>query len=225
MDYMTNNMTYDIINNCLVKLVSYKAAYTKTIPSTYEQFEKTEFSFEILKMTIFLVLPETQDIINLEELDSFLLENFVEYSDEMQEKVYIVEYCRRDDVYIQEKDFYIWSIFHYTYEMQGMTEDKKIEFLWVSIIFPYIYKLSKYKRISKKSLRLFNSRYPVLKNWEKNNKDLLTGKINKDFFCNIINNVRGIKRLLPGKVEREAAIEESIQGAIVAKSVLRGEKL
>lgn len=211
------------INNCLVKLISYSVRYLTSKQDT-RFLGKPEFSLDILKMAVYLELPDGLNILSSNELEAYLLENHVEYSDETHEKVFIVEYCKLDG-YRLKNNFYIWSVYHYTYEMQENKDNEKAEFLWASIICPYIYKLNKYKKVTKSNVRQLEKKYPVFDSLKRSNRELIEGVEMKVFFFKTLNNAKGIKDIQPLRGEIDGAVEEAIQGAVIIKTTVNEGKL
>lgn len=215
---------HEVVNDCLVKLISYYEMYYSANYGDWGILEEPQFPLDILAIAVFLEMPEHQSIMNIEDIKKFLLDNYVNYSDAMQKKICIEAYCRRDDC-ICRNGFYIWSVFHYTYEMENDEEKKRREFLCISIILPYIYKLNKYKHVKKRDLNKIMIEYEIVQYIrELNGLDLFNEKKTEEYFQKIIHGITGLDDMLPKKDEADTVVEEASYGAKLMILVYAGGK-
>lgn len=215
------------INDCLAKFMSYSEVYCNLDKSTFRTTAKEQgVKLDLLEMVIFLELPENKDMLTLGKIRERLLERHVVYCDENKDIVFIGEYSRQRDSGF-ENNFYIWSLFHYTYEMQEKTDNERNEFLWASIICPYIYKLSKFQEVSEAYIKSLLHKYSVYAYMNENNKSVLEGKDKdtKNYFKNLINSVCGVNKIFPKRGEKDTAIEEAVCGIKVIRTVLHKGKI
>ena len=155
------------------------------------------------------------------------MKNYLEYSDLSKKNVFVEEYFRSSDC-DSRSYVYIWSLFHYTYEMENASEDERREFLCISIIFPYIYKLNKFKKIQKADLDILKDKFQIFDYFrELNKKDFFKGEklvlVKEDmfgeYFSDVIKKVKGLNNLLPKRDEIDTMIEEASYGAKLIKVV------
>lgn len=203
------------INDCLVKLIS---DYEKYYDSKYGRggrWSKPQFPFLIMTLAVYLELPVYLCPKNLKELMEYLLNYYVGYSDATQDNVIIEDYCRMDDCKIDDK-FYMWSVFHYTYGMEYESEDEKQDFLYICIIFPYIYKLNKFKKLCNDDFNVLKIYFNILqykRNLETEIEDTRDEKELREYFKKVVIKVKSLNELLPSNDMRDTIIEEASYGA------------
>lgn len=126
--------------------------------------------------------------------------------------------------------FYIWCIFHYTYRLVELDYSQWMEFIWVSILLPYLYLLNKFGTVSLEVLQQMLLDYSVT-NHEISVEDTLKRLSGLNYqgqkadydrkMCTIINRVSGISQLLPNKGQVDAAIDAAKAGLSVAISIAK----
>lgn len=209
------------INNVIVSFRRLSLEYDRLFGTSLQIEERDVTPFEILKKVCYLSIPDEKLIGQnaQDEIETILWSEFVMSEDETLEFVRIYGY--RDDKSSKTKDFsnfMAWCLFQYTFMIAKEEKQKKNEFLWVSILFPYIYKLNTYNvgrnngnKLCKKLLQDLLDKYP-LGSGQKKSLDIF-----KEFNKKIVKDESYLSKVLNMKERFGIEMKEAvINDAIVA---------
>lgn len=199
----------DCINRNMCDIVRLCKEYVKSDYATPHMRGETNIPLDLLVKAVTLSLPDPiigvwNDIIK--EIEEILAEEYIESVTEDKELVKIVgydmtRYTEAEGRY-PKVNFYSWCIFIYTYILANQDSEKRLKFLWLTILFPYVYKLNIYSPTTfteetKKLLR----EYSLVEGENSENETLkiLLQYDPNDKFKNTIDDIKGISKLLPSK--------------------------
>lgn len=143
------------INHILIyfkRLCKYNSFYDYTSPQIKE---RTNISFEKLKMAVFLTLDEmtlcTMDD-PMKEIEEILVEDFVVFCSPNKELVTVTG-IRSDEGEEVPTYFYLWVLFQYTYKFEKGLEIDREKFIWRGLMLPYFNKREKFYRVKQGDLK------------------------------------------------------------------------
>lgn len=165
------------INEVIVSFRRLSLEYNRISDIPLQIDERENIPIEILKQVCYLCIPDEKlqgrDAQN--EIEKILRNEFVMSEDETSEFVNICGY--EDDKFrsIDDSIFFLtWCLFKYTCMLSEQDQKERNEFLWVSILFPYIYKLNtftsgnrKSNKVCKELLQESLDKYPLESKYEK----------------------------------------------------------
>ena len=126
---------------------------------------------------------------------------------------------RADESQMKRIRFYMWGVFVYTYLLDDKEMSVRREFLWRSLLLPYIYKVNINSPATvNKEIKELLDKYPIIdgKDSEKRTKDFLINKDPIQTFYSVVNK-GGRSDLLPSRDAVNIAREESCGGWKILK--------
>lgn len=165
------------IEKVIVSFVTLGSDYYKQFGTSLQIEEREVIPFEILKKVSFICVPDEKFETPqnaLKETEKILKYHFVDDEENKFELVKVVGYennnSERSSGY---EELMSWCLFQYTFMIPKDHWQERNEFLWVSILFPYVYKLNKFFAAKGKNVK------------QKELKDLLVKKRKKvnPFYC------------------------------------------
>lgn len=154
----------------LKELCTYYSKRGYRLPVKYGT-ELTDIPMDLLIKVIFIncddaSLNEYRDPIRY--IKEKLVEDYVIYTSGNE---FLVEIAHYKSYLPRIFRFNIWALFVYTYLMKDRELSERNSFLYITILFPYIYKLNKFDRLNKAKIGNILSLYPLKKNGTFNMSD------------------------------------------------------
>lgn len=153
------------INEVIVSFRRLSLEYYRLSGTSLQIEEREIIPFGLLKKVCFLSAPDEkligQDAQN--EIEKILRNDFVMSENETSEFVKIYGY--EDDKFrsLEDSPFFLaWCLFKYTCMLSEQDQRERNEFLWVSILFPYIYKLNTFSGGNRKSNKVYRDKLQEL---------------------------------------------------------------
>lgn len=156
--------------------------------------ELTNIPIDLLKKVVFINCDEehlndclegTNDPIRY--IEDKLVDEYVIYTPDSNGLVEIAHY--RNDL-PQIERFNIWTLFAYVYLMDRKDTKTKNVFLYITILFPYIYKLNKFYELNRSKIEKILADYPIknkgtfnlndAKNWMHKSDEEITNLIRNE---------------------------------------------
>lgn len=212
----------DCINRNMCDIARLCKEYVKRDYATPYMREMTNITLDLLVKATTLSLPDTivgvwNDIIK--EIEEILEEEHIKSTKEDKKLVKIIgydmiRYAENGGQY-PKMNFYSWCVFIYTYILANQDREKRLKFLWLTILFPYIYKLNIFSPTTfDEETRKLLKEYPIVEGEDSENETLkiLQQYDPRDLFKNIVDDIKGIDGLLPSKGDIETVLRVSHSG-------------
>lgn len=207
------------INRNICEIVRLCKGYQQAGCATPDMEKMTNISLDLLRKGVVLSLSDSKIRVwndTIEEIEEILWDEHIDFADEDKGLVQIVGYDLKREQR-SKISFYWWSIFIYTYVLVDHDRERRLKFLWCTILFPYIYKLNTCSPITfdeeiKKMLR----EYPIAEGENAEDetlKILLQYNLDKEF-QSVVETIDGISSLLPSKGARDTALRISRSGCL-----------
>lgn len=158
------------IEKVIVSFVKLGIDYYRQFGTSLQIEEKEVIPFEILKMASFICVPDEEFETPrnaLEEIEKTLQYHFVDDGENKFEFVKVVGYEMNNSEDSSGYEWFkAWCLFQYTFLIPEDHWQERNEFLWVSILFPYVYKFNKFfadkgKNAKQKMLKELLDKYPL----------------------------------------------------------------
>lgn len=207
------------INRNICEIVRLCKGYQQAGCATPDMKEMTNIPLDLLVKGEILSLSDSKIRVwndTVEEIKEILWDEHIDYANEYKGLVQIVGYDLKRES-LSKISFYWWSIFIYTYVLVDHDKERRLKFLWCTILFPYIYKLNTCSPMTfdeeiKKILR----EYPLVEG-ENSEREILNilSQYDPDIeFQNVVETIDGISSLLPSKGARDTALRISRSGCL-----------
>lgn len=212
----------DCINGNICDIVRLCEEYVKSDYATPYMREMTNIPLDLLEKVTTLSL--TDSIIGewndtLKKVEEILEEEHIFFVSEDKKLIKIVGYdmakCDEAGGQYSKVNFYSWCIFIYTYVLTNQDREKRLKFLWQTILFPYIYKINIYSPTTfNEEIRRLLREYPIVKGEDSENETLkiLLQYDPKKEFERTVDDINGISALLPSQGARDTALRISRSG-------------
>lgn len=213
----------DCMNRMICDYVQLCGGYQEAGCATPDMSERTNIPVDLLVKGAMLSIPDSY--INdwnatIKEIEEILANEHIEFVGEGEELCRIAGYHmkRNSEDGRLKVGFPCWCIFIYTYVLD---KHKKTEFLWRTILFPYIYQLNIYSSTTvNDEIENLLREYPIAKD-ESETLEILQTYNQEQGFQDVVESIDGPESLMPSNCDKNKIADMSHSGC---ENVIKGYK-